>query len=200
MPIEDDVELDEDQKEPPKKRSVKKVIIFTVLGLLIIGGGTAAGLYFTGHLPMSAQDSAEEDGAGDTTDDGKKKGKKGKKTKEGKNSKNSKKEEVKPAIYLALDPPFVVNFQDQTHARFLQVTIEVMARDQLVIDAVKIHMPLIRNNLLLLLSSQTYETVTTREGKEKIRATSLEEIQKVMKEETGDPGVEGVYFTSFVMQ
>ena len=51
-----------------------------------------------------------------------------------------------PAIYLPIDPAFVVNFASQGKARFLQVTVEVMTRDPLMPDQVKLHMPVIRNN------------------------------------------------------
>ena len=47
---------------------------------------------------------------------------------------------------------------------------------------------------------KTVPVKVIREGKEKLRADALAEIQKVMKAETGKPGVESVFFTSFVMQ
>ena len=61
-------------------------------------------------------------------------------------------------------------------------------------------MPVIRNNLIMLLSSQKQAEVSTRDGKEKLRADALAEIQKVLKEQTGETGAEAVYFTIFVMQ
>ena len=48
--------------------------------------------------------------------------------------------------------------------------------------------------------NQNPETLNSREGKEKLRNETLAEIQKVMTEETGEKGVENVFFTSFVMQ
>lgn len=107
---------------------------------------------------------------------------------------------VEPAIYLSLDPAFVVNFAESDKARFLQITVEVMTRNKEVEEHVKTHMPVIRNNLVLLFSSQTYDGVSTLEGKELLREEALVVIQKILEEETGDPGVEAVYFTSFVMQ
>lgn len=103
-------------------------------------------------------------------------------------------------IYYKVEPTFVVNFQAQEALRFLQVNVEVMARDQQVIAAVEQHMPVIRNNLILLFSSQDFTTISTRVGKERLRAQVLSETQKVLKEKTGKPGIEAVYFTSFVMQ
>lgn len=105
-----------------------------------------------------------------------------------------------PAIYFAMEPPLVVNFEQDGSVRFLQVTIEVMARDPAVIEAVQRNAPLIRNNLMLLMSNLTGDDVMTRDGKEKLRATSLAEVEAIIKRETGSGGVESLLFTSFVVQ
>ncbi|MDE2306302.1 MAG: flagellar basal body-associated FliL family protein [Gammaproteobacteria bacterium] len=105
----------------------------------------------------------------------------------------------KPAIYFALDPPLVVNFQDGDAVRFLQVSMEAMARDQKAIDGVKKNLPLIRNNLLLLMSNRDYKVLMTRQGKEQLRQEALGAIQAVEKQ-NGDPPVEDLLFTSFVVQ
>lgn len=162
---------------PKKKSSMGKIIIILVSVLVLAGGGAGAYFYFgTNHA------------AGAGTEEGKSVGGKGESTPKA------------APVYYAFDPAFVVNFQDNSAIRFLQVTIEVMSRDPLVIEAVKTHMPVLRNSLVLLFSSQSPENIMSREGKEKIRADALKEIQKVMKEQTGSPGVEAVYFTGFVMQ
>jgi flagellar FliL protein len=106
----------------------------------------------------------------------------------------------KPAIYYAFDPPFVVSFEDEAAVRFLQVQVEVMAREQPAIDAVQQHAPVIRNNLLNVINARDYKTLLTTEGKEKLRQECLAETQKVLKKETGSPGIEDLYFTSFVVQ
>lgn len=105
-----------------------------------------------------------------------------------------------PPQYLAFDPPLVVSFQDQGSMRFLQVTVETMARDEETIEAVKTHMPVIRNNLLMLLGGKAVTDLTSREGKEALRQEALSEVQKVLKDNTGKPGIEDLYFTSFVVQ
>ena len=105
-----------------------------------------------------------------------------------------------PAIYFPLEPAFVVNFKDRGRTRFLQVTMEVMARDPQIIEDIKTHMPLIRNNILLLLSNQEAEKLHSSEGKEEIRKAVLEEMIAILAEETGRVKVEGLYFTSFVTQ
>jgi flagellar FliL protein len=106
-----------------------------------------------------------------------------------------------PAIYVPLDPPFVVNFDGTAAARFLQVTVQLMTRDQQVAEFAKAHEPAIRNDLLLLLGNQKVEEVSTREGKETLRAAALEAVRKIIAAEGGKPeGLEALYFTTFVMQ
>ena len=106
---------------------------------------------------------------------------------------------VKPAIYFAIDPPLVVNFEDGSVVRFLQITMEVMSTDQKAIDSVQKNVPLIRNNLLLLMSNRNYQSMMSREGKEKLRQEALTEIRAVQKKEGGPP-IDDLLFTSFVVQ
>lgn len=106
-----------------------------------------------------------------------------------------------PALYTSLHPPLVVNFKDEFgDSHFMQITMEVMARDQNVINSVRDHAPVVRNSLILLYSGAVYEEVTTRDGKEQMLADGLAEIQRVMEETSGETGVEAVYFTSLVIQ
>ena len=106
---------------------------------------------------------------------------------------------AKPAVYYAIDPPLVVNFEDGSVVRFLQITMEIMAHDQKAIDSVQKNIPLIRNNLLLLMSNRNYQSLMSREGKEKLRQEALTEIRAVQKKQ-GGPDVEDLLFTSFVVQ
>jgi flagellar FliL protein len=104
-------------------------------------------------------------------------------------------------IYVALDPPFVVNFEAGGQVRFLQVAAQAMTRDPAVAELLKRHDPMVRNSLLLLLAGQSYESIATREGKEALRHRALEEVRAVAKAQGGDGAkVEDLYFTSFVMQ
>ncbi len=105
----------------------------------------------------------------------------------------------KAEIYFAIDPPLVVNFEDGAAVRFLQITMEAMAKDQRAIDSVQKNVPLIRNNLLLIMSNRNYQTLMTREGKEKLRQEALAEVNAVQKKE-GSPPLDDLLFTSFVVQ
>jgi len=106
-----------------------------------------------------------------------------------------------PPKYIGLDPPFVVNFEAESMVRFLQVTIGVMTRDAAIETLIKDNDPRVRNDLLMILANQSYETVSTAEGKETLRQRCLESIRAIVREMGGDPKkVEALYFTSFVMQ
>ncbi len=108
-----------------------------------------------------------------------------------------------PPVYLAFDPPLVVSFRDEGAMRFLQATVEVMARDEESIAAVEMHMPVIRNNLLNALSGKSLAELTSREGKEALRKDCLAEVQRVLKANAAKgktTNVEDLYFTSFVVQ
>ena len=150
-----------------------KKLLFAGVGLLLIGAGVFAGITFLGgEQPVEGEAVVDEAAKGSG-----------------------------PALYTSLHPPLVVNFKDSVgDAHFMQVTMEVMARDQTVINSVREHTAAIRNSLILLYSGAVYEEVTTREGKEQMLADGLAEIQRVMQEETGETGVEAVYFTALVIQ
>lgn len=178
----DDPEDDQEEGEvkKPKKKGKLLMVILIIFSILVTVGASIGGtLYFTGALSVDhVADSSSSD----------------------KKDKNTKKKSKSAPIYYAFDPPFVVNFIENNQIRYLQITLEVMTRKEDVVEELKTHMPVIRNNLVLVFSDQTYDTLSTAAGKQKLRDEALAEIQQVLKEQTGKPGVEAVYFTGFVMQ
>ena len=103
-------------------------------------------------------------------------------------------------IYFTLAENLVVNFRSPGGTRFLQVGIDLMTYDEEGAHTLEKHAPVLRSNLILLLSDQSQDTLLRREGKEALRAAALAEVQKAMTELDGHPVVEALYFTSFVMQ
>lgn len=165
-----DEELDLDVKKGGKSTLI---IILLAVVLLLAGAGIGAFMFLGG------EDEAA-DGAQDTQ------------TEVGK--------APPPAHYLALKPEFTVNFANDNKASFLQVEITLMARESDALDTVQTHMPLIQNNILNILSSKTYDELITREGKQQLADEILHSVQQVVEEQLHKPGIEAVYFTSFVMQ
>lgn len=106
---------------------------------------------------------------------------------------------LKPQYYK-LKPSIVVNIPGVDKSRFLQVDVELMTRNSAGIENVEAYAPLIRNDLITLFSTQKYDDLVTVEGKEELRKKALEIVQKVMKQNTGEPVIEQVLFTNFVSQ
>jgi flagellar protein FliL len=177
-----DLDLDVEAVEPAKKSGGLKWIILGVVGLLLLVGATLGVLYFAGVLGGSGEATLVEGAAADAKGGG------------------ARAAPKSPQLYLPMDPPFVVNFDAAAGVRFMQITLQVAARDPLIMDRVKEHTPAIRNGLVMLYSSQDPVALNTRAGKEALLKESLDEINRVLKEQTGSVGVENVYFTSFVMQ
>ena len=110
-------------------------------------------------------------------------------------------EPAAPPQYVALDPPFVVNFEGDQNVRFLQVTVQIMTRDPKTVEQLKANDPVVRNDLLMLFSNQKYADVSTREGKEGLRTQALAAVRHVIEAVGGKPErIEQILFTSFVMQ
>jgi flagellar FliL protein len=106
----------------------------------------------------------------------------------------------KAELYLPLDPPFVVNFRDDDSLRYLQVGVTLMSHDADALAAAKSADPVIRDALVSLFSSQEYSIISNTAGRDKLQAQALAAVRKVVQERLGRPGIDALYFTSFVMQ
>jgi len=104
------------------------------------------------------------------------------------------------AIYEELSPAFVVNFNHQGRARYMQVSVALMTRDQVALDALKVHMPVLRNRLVMLFSGQDFASLITPVGKEMLRQQATASVQELAEKETGKVTVEQVLFTNLVLQ
>jgi flagellar FliL protein len=112
-----------------------------------------------------------------------------------------KEEKLLPPVFVTLEI-FTVNLQAEGgNEHYLQVGIDLKVTDPAVVDLVKLHMPEIRNSVLLLLSSRSAEQIASLEGKQKLSAEIQEQVNKPLNANVaGGKGVTGVFFTSFVIQ
>lgn len=191
---------DKEKQAPAAKGGSKKLLIIIAAAVVALGAaGGGAWFFMKGHADdeeVTADSGEEHDAKDEKAAKGKSKDKKSKKDKKGKAA-----EPKAPAIYVEFTPPFVVNFDAKGVMRFLQVSIQVMTRDHETSELIKLHDPRIRNNMLMLLGSQTLDTISTMEGKESLRKQALDVITKIVGDEGGEAKkVEDLYFTSFVMQ
>lgn len=154
---------------PVAKRGKAKLLIVVVVAVVLLGGAGGAAWYFL---------HAKKGGATEET-----------------------KKEAKPAeapVFVKLKP-FTVNLTSEGEDHYLQTEIELKVADAKMTDKIKEHMPEVRNNLLLLLSSKTAGTLGSMEGKQKLAKEIEDQVNKALGTKAED-GVSGVFFTSFVIQ
>lgn len=194
MADEEELELDVNQ---PKSNKMTTILLIVLIVLVLIVGGVGAWLYLSND---SESDTGGDASSGDT---------------------NTEKV-LKPLHYLTMVPEFVVNFGPGSKVRYLQVDLQVSTRDESVLTLINTYRPVLRNDILVLLSGQTYDQLRERSGKETLQKNILDTINRVVaeamhpeknKEAKDDKAadenqqavtvkgpIENVYFTSFIMQ
>lgn len=161
----------EEVKDPAGKGKLKLIIIIIVVALLLAIGLSVGATWFLMHSSQSKPEPAVA-------------------------ASNVK----APAIFEPMTPAFVVNFNQNGRQRYMQVSITLLARNQGDLDALKVHMPVIRNNLVMLFSGQTFDSLATPIGQEMLRQKATASIQEVAQKEVGKVVVEQLLFTNFVLQ
>jgi flagellar FliL protein len=103
-------------------------------------------------------------------------------------------------IYIPVKPAFVVNYGGPGKLKYMKLEISLRAKDTASSNAIRHHMPLIRDFLVKEFSRLQDEDVDTQQGKESVRLAALEGIKQLLKEEDGEEGVTGLFFNNFVIQ
>jgi flagellar protein FliL len=106
----------------------------------------------------------------------------------------------KAELYLPLEPAFVVNFRDDESLRYLQVGVTLMSHDPDAINVAKGADPVLRDGLVALFSNQKFSIISDAAGRQKLQEQALVTVRKIVQERLGRPGIDALYFTSFVMQ
>lgn len=172
-------EAEPEEAAPPPKRkwSLAKLLVLLVLPVLL--GGAAGGVWY--FLPQDEQPETASKPAA-------------------KKAAQGKQVPSKPPVFVTLEP-FTVNLRrEDASTRYLQVGLSLKLRDDGYIDAIKLHMPEIRNRVLLLLSGKKAGELTTPEGKQTLSAELAREIVQPLAGRVPAKGLDSVLFTSFVIQ
>src|SRR5471030_3218331 len=158
-------------KDPATKGKLKLIIAIVVAVLLAIGLSVGSTWYF---MHSAASKPAV---VADTAPAGK-----------------------QPAVFEPMAPAFVANYNQNGRQRYMQVSITMQGRNQADLDALKVHMPVIRNNLVMLFSGQDFATLATPVGQEMLRQKATASVQEVAQKELGKVVIEQLLFTNFVLQ
>lgn len=92
--------------------------------------------------------------------------------------------------------PFLVNLADKDSRRYLKVKIDLEVDNEKTVKELEKSMPRIRDQLIFLLSSKSYQEISTPEGKHQLKKEIMARLAALP---TGKK-ISGAYFTEFVAQ
>jgi flagellar protein FliL len=101
--------------------------------------------------------------------------------------------EKKKAVLFSLDP-FVVNLSEA--GRYLKVTMQFEIAGETKQESIAEKVPILRDVIITLISSQPYEYVSSPEGKTQLKDEILLRTNQIFGKEV----FRNLYFTDFVMQ
>lgn len=119
--------------------------------------------------------------------------------------------ELPDPIYHKFDPQFVVSLPPGGPAGMLQISLQVMTRQQQVADYLTANDPMLRHELFDLLSEQDAKALYGREGREALAKAIENKLEAILHEKldpttaTDDEApmvsdIEAVYFHELVLQ
>jgi len=86
--------------------------------------------------------------------------------------------------YIAIKPPLVVNYGGPGRVKYIKAELSLRTENAHDAEEVTHHMPLIRDTLIMLISSVTDEQMASGEGKEKMRLEALAKINEALENVT----------------
>jgi len=104
-------------------------------------------------------------------------------------------------LYYVFEPNFNVNLKDAHGSeRQLQVEIGLLVRSEHLKSIIDKNSPLMKDDILNLLGTQSYETLQEQKGREVLKGKILTIANKKLDEIKEKEHVETVLFTRFVME
>jgi flagellar basal body-associated protein FliL len=188
------------EEQPPPTRSSRKLVLIGGLVIAIAGGATALWL---GIVPFAGGGAGEAEATavdgnpaaasggghgGGHADDGHGGG-------HGKDGHGGGAAPATNGSVLPLDP-FIANLADEGGKRYLKTTFQVEFFGSKVPAKVQPRLPQIRDLVLTLLTSKTFDDIRTPDGKQELR----EEIIARINQTLDNDAVKAVYFTEFIVQ
>ena len=189
------------EEEPKKKINFKKIALFGLGPIVLIGIGLGVGAFLfmptqtpveqveeliekklqqAGQLPSS---EGEDEAAAEPE----------------KVYKDTPSTDTFVTSYYTFPDNFTTNLKGSK--AFLQVSVGVSTQyDETVIENVEMHQLALRSEVLGVVSEFTVEEVEGKTGRDQLADGIKDAINKRLEELEGFGGVEGVYFTAFVLQ
>jgi len=189
------------EEEPKKKINFKKIALFGLGPIVLVGVGLGVGAFLfmptqtpveqveeliekklkqAGQLPS---EEGEDEAAGEPQ----------------KVYKDTPSTDTFVTSYYTFPDNFTTNLKGSK--AFLQVSVGVSTQyDETVIENVEMHQLALRSEILGTVSEYTVEQVEGKTGRDDLAESIKDAINIRLEELEGFGGVEGVFFTSFVLQ
>ncbi|MGL6111627.1 MAG: flagellar basal body-associated FliL family protein [Rubrivivax sp.] len=180
----------------PVKAGKKKLIVIVVAVLLLLavaGGGVVFWLKSKAHAAQEAEDAEGT-------------------TEQTATPAVAKRDPKAVPVFVPLDN-FTVNLADREAERYAQIGISLELNDTKAGERIKLFMPAIRNNILMVLAHKRSSDLLERAGKEKLAEEVLRETERALGLEPLAAGaaagkgaddeprpVRAVHFSNFIIQ
>jgi len=190
--VDEDLDLDVESGKKKGGGKMKSIIIFSLVGVLLIGFSITLTLLLIGGDKQAAPTAASAAATETNTE----------KAEHAEEAESESAEASGQSVaYMDLSPAFVVNLDGkESDIRYLQVNMSVMVGKESELEIVRKHSPVLRHHLNMLFSSLDFNDINNTEGKNKLTEESLKVVRDALKKATGKPIVKAVYFNSIVGQ
>ncbi|MCG6230663.1 flagellar basal body-associated protein FliL [Vibrio furnissii] len=163
--------VEELPQDAPKSKK-KLLIIIVAAVVLLLGGGGAAFFLMGSDSGADAKTETTQEAAAP----------------------------VDPVSYVNIAQPFVFNVSGDTRDRMVQIKVQLMVRGSKNEGLARYHSPLVESTLLATFASATVEQLRSATGRVELRDKATDDIKAAMTKVVGQPVIERVLFTDFVMQ
>jgi len=103
-------------------------------------------------------------------------------------------------IYFGLEPNITTNYiSENKKIGFVNVAVELMTAGDDGLDIIEKHQPLIRDKIISILGHQSPQRLRSLSGREEVRLTIQNEVNTLLKRESGVEAIEKVLFTKFLL-
>ncbi|KJY92369.1 flagellar basal body-associated protein FliL [Vibrio neptunius] len=159
------------EAEAPKGKSKLLIIIIAVVVLLVGGGGAAFFLMGSDESEEASQTAQQEVVVS-----------------------------TEPVSYVNIAQPFLFNVTGDKKDRLVQIKVQLMVRGTENENLARYHSPLVESSLLGTFASATVDQLRSVNGRVELRDKATEDIKASLTRAVGQPVIERVLFTDFVIQ